>query len=337
MTNKTKFIPYKVMATSALTTMTVVSGLGLNALSANASQVNNSQNNMNTSLTANTNTNHSQLLIRKESETNIQKQAANQRFINQVNHVVRDDNVNYDNNSRYYAVEPEDMTLYNLNINTVQKAITGNVQAQQTLANDIISTNLDPHDQTDVIQSYNFLRASYLHENKHAVYVTATRTGHVYKDAKLTQRANKTFHEDALFKIKRIWSVRGKQRFELADGNFISGYHAVINQDFTNVKMLTHYFDNVKYVGHKSRNKLASKYYVKTPKGKRHVAITKKTVVKHLRKNFGDFSSLKKGNHVRKGIKLRFRRVIRHGNVFRLQLTNGHYVTASKAFVRIIK
>lgn len=332
-------IPFKVMTTSALTTMTVVSGLGLNSLSANASSLSSTVGDKSdTALIAQHNYKvaHSKY-IAEEMKKTIEKESKSTRakYLAKVNHIVRDDNVNYTHSSILRNVTPDYFTQWNLDSDVVGHAMAGSKAYQQDLANDFAT--LDTQTGETALNYYNYLRSEYLHENKTQPFVTATRAGNVYKDVKLTKKTGKHFKEDDLFQVQAIYSVNGKQRFKLADGNYISGYHAVINRDFTSNSDEVRLFDRVVYVGRKSAKSLSKKYYVRTPKGHKHIAFVRKNVVKHARVNFEDFSSVKKVNHVRKGSYVHFVKVVRNGNTFRLQLTSGQYVTANKHFVKVIK
>lgn len=79
----------------------------------------------------------------------------------------------------------------------------------------------------------------------------------------------------------------------------------------------------------------APKYYVGL-KGK-HEVVAKKALIQHATKSFKDRSGKYKKNNLKRGKRLVFNRVVRAGKTYRLHLTNGKYITASKAFVRLVK
>lgn len=332
-------IPFRIMTTSALTTMTIVSGLGLNALSASANSTAIAGDKSDAALIAKQNeaVAHAKA-IEATQKALIAKENPAQRtsYVNLVNHVVRDDNVNYiPNNTMFKNVTVDSFTQYKIEPDTVGHAMAGDKSYQAVLANDFL--NLSSDSGKVAVEQYNYLRSNYLRSHKYEPYVTATRAGNVYKDAKLTKKAGKSFKEDDLFRIQAIYSVNGKQRFKLADGNYISGYHAVINRDFTSNADETRLFSRIVYIGKKPARELSRTYYVRTPHGHKHFAVIRKSVIKHARVNFADMSSVSKKNKVRKGSVVRFVKVVRNGNTFRLKLTSGQYITANKAFVHVIR
>ncbi len=79
----------------------------------------------------------------------------------------------------------------------------------------------------------------------------------------------------------------------------------------------------------------APKYYVGL--NGRHEVVAKKALIQHATKSFKDRSGKYKKNNLKRGKRLVFNRVVRAGKTYRLHLTNGKYVTASKAFVRLVK
>lgn len=85
----------------------------------------------------------------------------------------------------------------------------------------------------------------------------------------------------------------------------------------------------------KRRVSRTAKYYTGL-KG-RHEVVAKKALIQHATKTFKDRSGKYKKNNLKRGKHLVFNRVVRAGKTYRLHLTNGKYVTASKAFVRLVK
>jgi hypothetical protein len=87
----------------------------------------------------------------------------------------------------------------------------------------------------------------------------------------------------------------------------------------------------------KSHMKRHQTSYYTNIKAGQHRAIVQKTVVAHVKASFKDHSARNKHNVMMKKQVISFNRIVKVGRTYRLHLTNGHYVTANKAFVKIIK
>lgn len=117
----------------------------------------------------------------------------------------------------------------------------------------------------------------------------------------------------------------------------VKAYHAALNALKQPVKTpKKHKSASHKASKAKAKNKPTTTYYTQIKPGK-HRAIVQKKVVAHVKASFKDRSAHNKRNVMAKKRVLRFNRIVKVGRTYRLHLTNGHYVTANKAFVKIIK
>ena len=185
------------------------------------------------------------------------------------------------------------------------------------------------------------LRSDYRKANKEGVWGVANHDAYEYANPNLSDRQSAAFAKGEEVHIVSMIKDGGKLRYKIADGNYVAAVHVDINMDYTNmdeynamVKATTQLRPTVKKHVVK---KASATYYVKTPKGKKHVAVIKKSLVAHVNKTFKDNSAKSKKNVLHKGAKVVFKSVVKVGKTYRLHLTNGHYVTANKAFVQVVK
>lgn len=185
------------------------------------------------------------------------------------------------------------------------------------------------------------LRSDYRKANKEGVWGVANHDAYEYANPNLSDRQSAAFAKGEEVHIVSMIKDGSKLRYKIADGNYVAAVHVDINMDYTNmdeyntmVKATTQLRPTVKKHVVK---KASATYYVKTPKGKKHVAIVKKSLVAHATKTFKDNSAKSKKNVLHKYAKVAFKSVVKVGKTYRLHLTNGHYVTANKAFVRVVK
>ncbi|GAA6112893.1 hypothetical protein AP1H75_05600 [Apilactobacillus apinorum] len=169
--------------------------------------------------------------------------------------------------------------------------------------------------------------------------VVATHDGIVYTDKSLSSdKQISAYNNGDTFNVVKVVKDGNKLRYVVQTETgfyYISAYHTKLaaNGNAAQYKAMRAAVATVKATAKKTDN---SAYYTTVKKGN-HVAVVKKTLVQHPTKTFKDNAAKTKKNTIKKGKKLSFNSIVKVGNTYRLHLTNGKYVTASKQFVNIIK
>lgn len=169
--------------------------------------------------------------------------------------------------------------------------------------------------------------------------VVATHDGVVYTDASLSaDKQISAYNNGDTFNVVKVVKENNKLRYVVQTATgfyYISAYHTKLadNGNTAQYKVMRAAVSNVKVPTKKTNN---SAYYTTVKKGN-HVAVAKKALVQHTTKTFKDNSAKAKKNTIKKGKKLSFNSIVKVGTTYRLHLTNGKYVTASKQFVNVIK
>lgn len=168
--------------------------------------------------------------------------------------------------------------------------------------------------------------------------VVATHDGVVYTDSSLSaDKQISAYNNGDTFNVVKVVKENNKLRYVVQTDTgfyYISAYHTKLadNGSAAQYKAMRAAVINVKTPA-KTNN---SAYYTTVKKGN-HVAVAKKALVQHTTKTFKDNSAKAKKNTIKKGKKLSFNSIVKVGTTYRLHLTNGKYVTASKQFVNVIK
>lgn len=180
--------------------------------------------------------------------------------------------------------------------------------------------------------AFNTLSYNYRKAHKSGVWVTpATRSDvnvetNIGNDVKATAVLSATNS----YRVAKMVQTKRTTWYQLENGLLVKANKMKVSNALTNAKDLKTLTQNIEL-----RYKVAnSKYYTHAKRGV-HVALVKKTLVQHATKSFHDSSSNVKKNVLRKGKHIRFNKVVKVGNKYRLHLTNGKYVTASKEYVKV--